>query len=99
MERKQNAVIYTVVGIVLFLAAMFFILPIPDFYLLALILMFIGVILIGVGGAMLKGFDKVLYHTEDECYYCGGTGKKDGPDGEFICSRCGGTGVTPPDAI
>ncbi|MCK5150932.1 MAG: hypothetical protein KAQ65_03785 [Candidatus Thorarchaeota archaeon] len=99
MDRKQRAGIYTIVGIVLFLASMLFILPIPEFYLLALILMFIGIVLIGVGGAMLKGFDKALYHPEEECYYCGGKGKKDGPDGEVICSRCGGTGKTPPDAI
>ncbi|MHA1909233.1 MAG: hypothetical protein ACW98Y_18195 [Candidatus Thorarchaeota archaeon] len=97
MERKQTAGIYTVVGIILFLGSMFLILPIVEFYLLALILMFIGVIFIGVGGAMLKGFDRELDGPDDECYYCGGTGKAD--DGDGICSRCGGTGVTPPEVM
>ncbi|MHA2425029.1 MAG: hypothetical protein ACXAEF_09595 [Candidatus Thorarchaeota archaeon] len=97
MERKQRAGILAIVGIILFLASMILILPIVDFYLLALILMFIGIVLIGVGGAMLKGFDKELDHPDQECYYCSGTGKAE--DGDSVCSRCGGTGVTPPEVM
>ena len=97
MEQKQRAGIYIIIGIILFLASMFLVLPIPDFYLLALILMFIGIILIGVGGAMIIGLDKELDHPDEECYYCDGTGKA--KDGDGVCSRCGGTGVTPPEVM
>ena len=80
MERNQRALIYLIVGIILFLVAMFLILPIPEFYIAALILMFVGVILFGIGGAMLKGFDKSLDQPAEECYYCRGSGSTDGPD-------------------
>ncbi len=97
MERKQRAGILTIIGTILFLGSMFFILPIVEFYLLALILMFIGVILIGVGGAMIKGFDRELDHPAEECYYCKGTGRVE--EGDGVCSRCGGTGITPSEAL
>ena len=92
MERKQTAWISTILGIAIFLGSMLFLLPIVDFYLLALVLMFVGVILIGIGGATLKDFDKSLDNPPEECYYCNGTGQVDGSDGKVICARCGGTG-------
>ncbi|MFW9919895.1 MAG: hypothetical protein ACFFED_09865 [Candidatus Thorarchaeota archaeon] len=90
MERKQNAGMIAFLGVVLFLFSFLFVLQIPEFYLLSLILMFIGVIMIGIGGAILKGFDKSLDEPEEGCYYCKGTGTSD--DGG-TCPRCGGTGI------
>ena len=98
MERKQRAGLITILGIVIFLGSMFLLLPIVDFYLLALILMFVGVIMIGIGSAMLKDLDKSLDQPAEECYYCKGTGKTDAPDGSVTCARCGGTGIFSPDS-
>ena len=97
MERKQRAGILVIFGTFLFLASMFLVLPIPEFYLLALILMFLAIICIGVGGASIIGLDKELDHPDEECYLCSGTGKA--KDGDGVCSRCGGTGVTPPEVM
>lgn len=94
MERRQKAGVITILGLLLFLFSFIFILQIPELYLLSLVIMFIGVIMIGIGGAILKGFDKSLDEPTEECYYCRGTGIAD--DG-ITCARCGGTGLTPPD--
>ena len=77
---------------------MFLLLPFVDFYLLSLVLMFIGVIMIGIGGAVLKDFDKSLDLPPEECYYCNGTGSTDGTDGSVTCARCGGTGIFSADS-
>ncbi len=98
MERKQRAGLITVLGIVIFLGSMFLLLPLANFYLLSLLLMFVGVIMIGIGGAMIKDFDKSLDQPAEECYYCKGTGTIDGPDGSKTCARCGGTGVFSSDS-
>lgn len=90
MDRKNKAVIITVAGIALFLVSMFLILPIPEYYLLSLVLMFVGVIMIGIGSAILKGFDRSLDEPQAKCYYCNGSGTLS--DGT-TCPRCGGTGV------
>ena len=94
MERMQNAAILAVVGIILFLFSFFFVLQIPELYILALVLMFVSVIMIGIGGAILKGFDKSLDEPTESCYYCNGTGTD--ADGA-TCARCGGTGLARPD--
>ncbi|MFW9907794.1 MAG: hypothetical protein ACFFEF_04405 [Candidatus Thorarchaeota archaeon] len=94
MERKEKAKAAALSGLIVFIGSMLFLLPIPGFYLLSLILMFIGVVLIGMGGAILKGFDKSMDVPEEECYHCKGRGKTE--DGA-ICPRCGGTGTARPD--
>ncbi len=94
MERKQNAGLITVFGVILFLFSFFFVLQIPELYILSLVLMFVGVIMIGIGGAILKGFDKSLDEPVEQCYYCKGTGS-DSEGG--ICPRCGGTGFARQD--
>ena len=76
---------------------MIFLLQIPEFYLLALLLMFGGAILIGVGGALVKGFDSSFEVPKDDCYYCSGNGKVKTEDGFDTCPRCGGTGLARPD--
>ncbi len=91
MNRNERAGLITICGATLFLISFFYILQIPEFYLLSLVLMFIAVIMIGIGGAVLKGFDKQLDEPEEPCYYCKGTGTS--TDG-MSCPRCGGTGIT-----
>ncbi|MGQ4872241.1 MAG: hypothetical protein ACP6IT_10480, partial [Candidatus Thorarchaeota archaeon] len=66
-----------------------------DAYLLALVLMFVGVVMIGAGAALAKGFDKNLDLPSEECYFCSGTGTVDSPTGRVPCPRCGGTGIAP----
>jgi hypothetical protein len=90
MQRKNKAGIITVAGIALFLVSIILILPIVEYYLLSLVLMFIGVIMIGIGSAILKGFDRSLDEPQTKCYYCTGSGTLS--DGT-TCPRCGGTGL------
>lgn len=97
MERMKYGLTMAMFGVVLFLVSFFLILPVAEFYILSLVLMFSGVVLIGIGGAFAKGFDKSLDTLSDDCYYCKGTGKKDGPDGKQTCPRCGGTGLARED--
>ena len=75
MERKETAMILTVLGTLIFLISFFFVFQIPELYIVSLGLMFVGVIMIGIGGAILKGFDKSLDEPEEQCYYCSGSGK------------------------
>jgi hypothetical protein len=93
MERKKVGPGLILIGTVLFILSLFVILPIPTLYLASLFLMFIAVILIGVGAAFAKGVDSSLDIPLDECYYCDGTGKK----GIEVCPRCGGSGHARPD--
>lgn len=97
MEKKSKSMILVIAGIGLFLASMIILLPIPEFYLLALLIMFGGVILIGVGGALVKGFDSSFEIPKDDCYYCSGNGKVKTEDGFDTCPRCGGTGLARPN--
>lgn len=93
MERKKVGPGLILIGAVLFILSLFVLLPIPTLYLASLFLMFIAVILIGVGAAFAKGVDSSLDIPLDECYYCDGTGKKD----TEVCPRCGGSGHARPD--
>ncbi|MFX1484543.1 MAG: hypothetical protein ACFFCP_15295 [Promethearchaeota archaeon] len=93
MVRKKVGSGLIVIGIVFFVVTLFVLLPIPAFYLASLFILFVSVVLIGVGAAFAKGVDKTLDVTSDECYYCKGTGKID----TEVCPRCGGSGLARPD--
>lgn len=92
MDRKRSALGSVVIGIILFVLSMFYLLPMEGFYVPALVIMFAGVILIGIGGAVFKGIDRSLGLPEGECSFCKGTGKISDPTGSGTCPRCGGTG-------
>ena len=93
MERKKVGPGLILIGAILFVLSLFVLLPIQSFYLASLFVMFIAVILIGVGAAFLKGVEGSLDMPSDDCYYCEGTGTKDSE----VCPRCGGTGLARPD--
>ncbi len=96
MDRTKKGLVSAIIGTILFLTSFFLILPYEEFYIPALVIMFVGVIMIGVGGALAKGFDKSIEIPSEECYFCGGTGMVDAPDGgRKHCPRCGGTGIAP----
>ncbi len=97
MERKSKSMILVIAGIGLFLGSMVFLLPQPELYLLALLSMFGGAILIGISGALVKGFDSSFEVPKDDCYYCSGNGKVKTEDGFDTCPRCSGTGLARPD--
>jgi len=92
LDRKRSALVFLVVGIVLFVLSMFYLLPLEGLYVPALVIMFAGVIMIGIGGAVLKGIDRSLGIPEGECRFCKGTGRISDPTGTATCPRCGGTG-------
>ena len=93
MERKKVGPGLVVVGIILFLVSLFLLLPSPGLYLASLFMMFVSVVLIGIGAAFAKGVDSNLDVPREDCYYCEGTGRKD----EEVCPRCGGSGLARPD--
>lgn len=95
MERIKVGPGLIIIGIILFFVSLFVILPIPAFYLASLFSMFVAVVMIGVGAAFAKGVDSSLDIPSDECYYCGGSGKKD----TEVCPRCGGSGLARPDDV
>ncbi|TFF91378.1 hypothetical protein EU545_04280 [Candidatus Thorarchaeota archaeon] len=97
MERRSKGMILTLAGVLILALSVLVLLPLADLYLLALISMFAGVVLIGIGGAMVKEFDNSLEAPEEDCYYCSGTGRIEGSDGYETCPRCGGTGLARPD--
>jgi len=97
MERRKKGFIFAVLGILLFLISLMIMLQIPDFYFGSLVTMFIAVVLIGLGGAIAKGYDIRLETTTEECYFCNGSGKIDGVEGSEVCPRCGGTGKALPE--
>ncbi|MHA1961456.1 MAG: hypothetical protein ACW99U_14635 [Candidatus Thorarchaeota archaeon] len=97
MERARKGLLLAVCGVILFLSAAIFLYPIPEFYIASLVSMFIAAVLIGLGSAVAKGFDKSLDVPSDDCYYCEGTGRTKGADGTETCPRCGGTGLARPD--
>jgi len=92
MSRKAKGFGFSVIGIVLFALSFFVLLPVDGMYLASLVIMFGGVVLVGIGGAMAKGIDKSLDTSVGECYFCKGTGKIPGVKGPETCPRCGGTG-------
>ncbi|MFW9808832.1 MAG: hypothetical protein ACFFE6_05545 [Candidatus Thorarchaeota archaeon] len=93
MVRKKVGTGLIATGIVIFVITLFMLLPIPAFYLVSLFILFVSVVLIGVGAAFAKGVDKTLDVPSDECYYCKGTGRRDAE----VCPRCGGSGLSRPD--
>ena len=97
MERRKKGFTFAILGILLFLISSVLLLQIPDFYLGSLITMFIAVVLIGLGGAIAKGYDIKLETTTEECYFCNGSGKIEAIEGSEICPRCGGTGKALPE--
>ena len=97
MERKTIGLFLTIIGLFLFFLSLFYILPIPRLYLPSLFMMFLAVVMIGVGAAFARGVDSSLDVPSDDCYYCKGTGKiKSGEEFE-TCPRCGGSGLARPD--
>ena len=97
MERARKGLFIALIGVFLFVLSFFALLNAPDLYLLSLVLMFVAVVLIGLGSAVAKGFDSSLDSPTDDCYYCKGTGRIGGPDGSETCPRCGGTGLARAD--
>ena len=97
MERRKKGFIFAILGMLLFLICLMLLLQIPDLYLGSLLTMFIAVVLIGLGGAIAKGYDIDLETTTKECYFCKGSGRIEVSDGSNFCPRCGGTGKAIPE--
>lgn len=92
MSRKARGAGLLSVGVVIFILSFFILLPVGELYLVSLVVMFGGVVLVGIGGAMAKGIDSTLDAPIGECYFCKGSGKIPGVKGPETCPRCGGTG-------
>lgn len=99
MDRTARGAAAALVGAIVFLVSLFFLLPVPILYVPSLLLMFIGVVIIGVGSAVAKGFDKNLDEVSIQCYFCKGSGRIDGINGKEVCPRCGGSGVGRSDDV
>ncbi|MHA3963431.1 MAG: hypothetical protein AM325_007810 [Candidatus Thorarchaeota archaeon SMTZ1-45] len=97
MARKKIGIPLVIIGVILFFITLFFFLPIDGLYILSLFIMFLSVVLVGVGAAFARGADRSLDVPRDECYYCQGTGKIKTGEEMGICPRCGGTGLARPD--
>jgi hypothetical protein len=97
MERRKKGFTFAILGILLFLISLMLLLQIPGFYLGLLVTMFVAVVLIGLGGAVAKGYDIKLETTTEECYFCNGSGRIEVAAGSEICPRCGGTGKALPE--
>ena len=97
MERRKKGFTFAILGILLFMISLMLLLQIPDFYLGSLVIMFIAVVLIGLGGAIAKGYDIKLETTTEECYFCKGSGRIEVVEGSDFCPRCGGTGKAIPE--
>ncbi len=99
MEKKSTGTILAIFGLVMFILTFILILPIPEFYFVSLVLMFIAVVFVGLGSAIAKGFDKSIETPTEPCYYCNGTGKITIEGVEGVCPRCGGSGLAREDDI
>ncbi|MFX0055500.1 MAG: hypothetical protein ACFFAX_00085 [Promethearchaeota archaeon] len=93
MERKKRGLLLAVTGILIFAVSLVLLLYFADLYFIALVSLFIGVVLIGMGTALAKEIDASIEMPRDDCYYCRGKGKIGSEDEEEICPRCGGTGL------
>jgi hypothetical protein len=51
MEKSRLGIIFIFIGVLLFIIFLFFVLPLPDYYLISLFGLLISVILIAVGFA------------------------------------------------
>jgi membrane protein implicated in regulation of membrane protease activity len=97
MDRKTIGLLLVIIGLALFFVSLIYILPIPGLYLPSLFIMFLAVVLIGIGAAFARGVDSSLDVPSDECYYCQGTGKIKSGEEFDTCPRCGGSGLARPD--
>jgi hypothetical protein len=97
MERKKRGLLFVVAGILIFAISLILLLYFSDFYFIALVSLFIGVVLIGTGTALAKEMDASIEIPRDDCYYCRGTGKIGSDEEEETCPRCGGTGLARQD--
>jgi ribosomal protein S27AE len=97
MERKKRGLLFVVAGVLIFAGSLILLLYFADLYFIALVSLFIGVVLIGMGTALAKEIDASIEVPRDECYYCRGTGKIRSEDEEETCPRCGGTGLARQD--
>jgi hypothetical protein len=97
MERKNRGLVLAVCGVALLILSFFILLSYAEYYLASLALMFVSVVLIGLGTALAKGIDSTIVPPKDECYYCSGTGKIQSGEEMEICPRCGGTGLARAD--
>jgi hypothetical protein len=99
MDRKTIGPLLAILGIVLCFGSLFYILPIPGFYIVSLFMIFFAVVLVGVGAAFTRGADRSLDVPSDDCYYCKGSGKIKSGDEFETCPRCGGSGLARPDDV
>ena len=97
MERKTIGLLLIVIGVALCLGTLFLVLPLPGLYIVSLFMMFVAVVLVGVGAAFARGVESSLDVPTDDCYYCKGTGKIKSGEEFGTCPRCGGSGLARPD--
>jgi membrane protein implicated in regulation of membrane protease activity len=97
MVRKRRGLLLAILGVLLFVISLLLLLYFSDLYFSGLLIMFIGVVLIGMGTALAKEIDASLELPRDDCYYCGGAGKIGSGVEMETCPRCGGTGLARKD--
>ncbi len=97
MVRKKRGLLIATIGVLLFVISLVLLLYFNDLYFFALLNMFIGVVLIGMGTALAKEIDASIELPRDDCYYCKGTGNIGSGDEVETCPRCGGTGLARQD--
>jgi hypothetical protein len=97
MDRKTIGPLLAIFGVALCFGSLFYILPLPGFYIVSLFMLFIAVVLVGVGAAFARGADSSLDIPTDDCYYCKGTGKIKSGYIFDTCPRCGGSGLARAD--
>jgi hypothetical protein len=97
MSRKVKGGGLLIAGVIIFGFSFLMMLPIEGLYVVSLAVMFGGIVLVGIGGAMAKGYESSLDAPAGDCYFCKGTGKVPGVKGPETCPRCGGTGKSRPD--
>ncbi|MHA2140736.1 MAG: hypothetical protein ACXADC_02140 [Candidatus Thorarchaeota archaeon] len=97
MERRRRGLFLATIGFLVFVISLVLLLYFAELYLLALLLLFVGVVFIGMGTALAKEIDASIELPSDDCYYCRGTGKIGSGDKEETCPRCGGTGISRQD--
>lgn len=92
MERSRLGFLLILLGVIIFLASLFVILPLSSsLYVISLFGMFAGIVMIAIGIAISKEMENSLGIEREECYYCNGSGKVN----QETCPRCGGTGIAP----
>ena len=97
MDRMRIGIILAILGVLIFFSSLYILWNYEFLYLASLLMMFSAVVLIGLGSALAKGFDRSIDVEMVLCYYCEGTGKIKGVEEPETCPRCGGTGLARPD--